>query len=244
MKRFHRIAAFALGAIVASVGPALAGAGYQAISVTNGGTITGTVDYVGVPPKPELIDITKDKSVCGKEPHYDESLVVGKDGGIANAVVFIADITKGAPAKPKTVTFDQKGCMYEPHVLAFNAGSTIRILNSDGILHNIHTYSKINRPINYAQPGFRKTMDVTIKHPELIKVTCDAHGWMEGWWYAFGNPYYARTGDKGEFTIKDVPPGSYTLAVWQEKLGRKTEKITVKAGQTTTVNFKLGPEKK
>lgn len=242
MKRPDRFVALVLGVVIACAAPAFA-AGYQVINVTNGGTITGSVDYVGTPPKPELIDITKDKDVCGKEPHYDESLMVGKGGGIANAVVFIADITRGDAAKPTTVTFDQKGCMYEPHVLAFNAGSKIRILNSDGILHNIHTYSKINPPINYAQPGFKKTMDVIIKDPELIRVTCDAHGWMEGWWYAFGNPYYARTGDHGKFTIKDVPPGTYTLTVWQEKLGKETHKVTIKAGQTTTVDFKLGPLK-
>jgi plastocyanin len=215
---------------------------YQVVAVANGGIITGTVSYAGPPPKPQLIDITKDKEVCGAQPHYREDLVVGSGGGIANAVVFIANIDKGAPAPGGTFKFDQKGCQYSPHVLAFPAGSTVEILNSDGILHNIHTYSTVNPPINYAQPRFKKVIDVKVEHPELIRVTCDAHGWMEGWWYAFDNPYFARTDNKGHFQIKDVPPGTYTLTVWQEKLGNQSQKITVKGGQSTTADFTYHPK--
>src|SRR6202048_2378667 len=115
-----------------------------------GGTISGTVKYDGTPPKPKPLEVTKDKEVCGLKPHFDEDLVVGDGGGIQNAVV----VVKGAKgdSKPGDVTFDQKGCRYEPHVLAFPAGSTVKIMNSDGILHNIHTYSTVNPSFNAAQP--------------------------------------------------------------------------------------------
>ncbi len=204
------------------------------------GSITGTVKYDGSAPKPKSVDISKDKEVCGLKPHFEEDLIVGGDGGIANALVYIADAK--AEAKPETVDFDQKGCDYVPHVLAFPAGSTVKIKNDDGILHNIHTYSNDNPSINIAQPKFKKVVDVTVAKPELIRVTCDAHGWMHGWWFSASNPYYAVTDDKGNFTIKDVAPGDYTVTIWQEKLGKQEQKVTVKAGAPTTLDVSMKPK--
>ena len=224
--------------------PALIAHAYQAENVTSGGTISGTVKYGGAPPSPEPLEITKDRDVCGTYVVYDPSLIVASDGGIANAVVTIADISKGEPMKPEAaVKFDQKGCEYVPHVLVFPAGSTIDIVNSDGILHNIHTESKINPVIDVAQPGFKREIQVTIAKPEIIKVSCDAHNWMQGWWYAAVNPYYALTGRDGSFTIANIPPGTYTLRVWQERLGVVTQKVTVGAGATVTANFTMKPGK-
>ena len=205
-----------------------------------GGTVSGTVKFDGPAPKQKTLDVTKDKEVCGLKPHLDEDLVVDSGGGIANAVV----VVKGAKGdmKPGTVTFDQKGCRYEPHVLAFPAGSTVKIMNDDGILHNIHTYSTANPSFNAAQPKFKKEMDKVIDKPEAIKVTCDAHGWMHGWWVATDTPYFAVTDDKGNYTIKDVPPGDYTIEVWQEKLGTSDEKASVKDGASANVNFTMKPK--
>ncbi len=215
---------------------------YEAITVSDGGTISGTVKLDGAAPTPKEVTVTKDKEVCGLKKHVQQDLVVGGDGGIANAVVILADISKGAAAKPAEVTFDQKGCQYEPHVLAFTAGSTVNVTNSDGILHNIHSYSTRNAAFNMAQPKFKKVIKVTPAQPEVIKVTCDAHGWMSGWWYVTDNPYYAVTDDKGNFTMKDVPAGDYTLEVWQESLGKQDQKVSVKAGAATTANFSLKPK--
>ena len=115
-------------------------------------------------------------------------------------------------------------------------------MNDDGILHNIHTYSTVNPSFNAAQPKFKKEMDKVIEKPEVIKVTCDAHGWMHGWWVSTDTPYYAVTDDKGNYTIKDVPPGSYTVEVWQEKLGTADEKADVKDGASSSVNFSMKPK--
>ena len=205
-----------------------------------GGTISGTVKYDGTAPKPKTLEVTKDKEVCGLKPHFDEDLVVGDGGGIQNAVV----IVKGAKGdmKPGEVKFDQNGCRYEPHVLAFPAGSTVDIVNSDGILHNIHTYSTANPSFNMAQPKFKKEIKKQVDKPEVIKVTCDAHSWMHGWWVSTDTPYFAVTDDKGNYTIKDVPAGSYTVEVWQEKLGTSDEKADVKDGGTATTNFTMKPK--
>jgi len=235
-------------ALVAALGGVLMfGAGaypYEAVPVANGGTITGIVKYGGIPPKPAPLEISKDKEVCGAHPLLDQSLVVGSGGGISNAVVIITDIARGVPMKPEdAVIFDQKGCEYTPHLIAFPAGSTVKVLNSDGILHSIHTESSINPVVDMAQPGFKKTLSVTIAKPEAIKVTCDAHNWMEGWWYVVGNPYYAVTDRAGHFTIANVPPGTYTLRVWQEKLGAITRKVTVVGGTPVIANFTMNAEK-
>jgi plastocyanin len=213
---------------------------YEAETVKDGGTISGKVKFDGKPPVRKPVEISKDREVCGAVPHYDESLVVDAGGGIANAVVSIPGIAKGAPLTPaKDVKFDQKNCDYTPHVLAFAAGSTVAIINSDGILHSVRTESKRNPALDMAHPAFKRVMVVPVKYPELIAVSCDAHNWMHGWWFVAGNPYYAVTDAGGNFTIKDVPPGTYKLEVWQETLGTETRKVTVEPGKTVTVDFTM-----
>jgi plastocyanin len=233
MKKIRVVLAACAGvALSMSVGASLASAA--------GGTISGTVKYDGTAPAPKPVEVTKDKEVCGLHQHFQEDLIVDSSGGIANAVV----IVKGAKGdlKPGDVTFDQKGCDYVPHVLAFPAGSTVKIVNSDGILHNIHTYSTANPSFNMAQPKFKKVIEQKVEKPEVIKVTCDAHGWMHGWWVATDTPYFAVTDDKGNYTIKDVPAGDYTVEVWQEKLGTDDQKASVKDGATATTNFSMKPK--
>ena len=198
---------------------------YQGGDVKDGGTISGTVKFKGTAPAPKKLDVSKDKEVCGKTPKVDQSLVVN-NGNIEYAVVTITDIQKGKKIELKKVTLDQKGCQYHPHVLAFPAGTTVEVLNPDGILHNIHSYSKTNSPFNMAQPKFKKTLDVKIDKPEEpIAVKCDVHGWMHGWLVSTSNPYFAVTDSSGSFKLTDVPPGTYTVEVWQEKLGKHTQEL-------------------
>lgn len=218
--------------------PASGMAAYQGGDVKDGGTISGTVKFKGTAPAPKKLDVGKDKEVCGKSPKVDQSLVVN-NGNLANAVVTITDIQKGKKIEVKKVTLDQKGCEYHPHVLAFPAGTTVEILNPDGILHNVHSYSKANSPFNQAQPKFKKTLDVKIDKPEAIEVKCDVHGWMHGWLVATENPYLAVTDNSGSFKLTDVPAGSYTVEVWHEKLGKSTQKVTVKAKEDAKVNFEI-----
>jgi plastocyanin len=211
---------------------------YKAGDVKDGGSISGTVKYKGTAPAPKKLEVSKDKEVCGKTPKVDQSLVVN-NGNLANAVVTITDIKSGKKLDAKKVTLDQKGCEYQPHVLAFPAGSTVEILNPDGILHNVHSYSKVNSPFNIAQPKFKKTLEQKIDKPEAIEVKCDVHGWMQGWLVATESPYVAVTDNSGNFKLTDVPPGSYTVEVWHEKLGKNTQKVTVKAKEDAKVSFDI-----
>lgn len=218
--------------------PASGMAAYQGGDIKDGGSISGTVKFKGTASAPKKLDVGKDKEVCAKTPKMDQTLVVN-GGNLANAVITITDIQKGKKIEVKKVTLDQNGCEYHPHVLAFPAGSTIEILNPDGILHNIHSYSKVNSPFNQAQPKFKKTLDVKIEKPEAVEVKCDVHGWMHGWLVATENPYFAVTDNSGNFKLTDVPAGSYTVEVWHEKLGKSSQKVTVKAKEEAKVNFEI-----
>jgi hypothetical protein len=113
----------------------------------------------------------------------------------------------------------------------------LEVLNDDGILHNLHTFSKVNRPVNMSQPKFRKKMEISFKYPEFIHARCDIHGWMSGWIIAVDQPYYCITDSDGYFSLTDVPPGTYTLNCWQEKLGKQTEQVAVTAGNETSSKF-------
>jgi plastocyanin len=217
------------------------GSAYEGVDVADGGSISGDVKYQGDAPAPAKIAVTKDNEVCGKEKTSPD-LIVGADKGIANVVVRISNIQKGKKLAPPATppVFDQKGCEYTPHVLAFPAGSTIQILNSDGILHNVHTTSTANPSFNQAQPKFKKTIEAKIDKPEFpIKVQCDAHGWMHAWWVSEDHPYYAVTDAKGAFKIADVPPGDYELEFWHETLGKQTQKVSVKAKEDAKVSVQM-----
>lgn len=211
---------------------------YEAGKVENPGTITGEVSFSGTAPAPEELKVTKDQNVCGKTPKYDQSLVVS-DGKLVNAVVSITDIKKGKPLAVDKVVLDQHGCQYHPHVIALEAGTPVEILNPDKILHNVHTYSEKNPPLNKAMPKFKKEATVKFDKPEAVEVKCDVHGWMHGWLFVTDNPYYSVTDKTGKFTLTDVPPGSYTLEVWHEKLGKETKQVTVEPNGEVKVDFTM-----
>jgi plastocyanin len=225
-----------------ALGLAMAGAAgaYEGGPVTGGGSVSGQVKFTGTPPPPAKIEITKDQEACGKEKTKPD-LVVGAGGGLANAVV-VVKATKGKPVTvpSEPLVFDQKGCEYSPHVLAFPAGSTIRVLNPDGVLHNVHVMGKTNPEANKAMPKFKKQEDWKVEKPEWpIAVKCDAHPWMHAYWLSMDHPYYAVTDAEGKFKIADLPAGDYEVELWHESLGKSPQKVTIQGGQDTTVAWEM-----
>ena len=204
----------------------------SAAGAQGGGTIEAEVKYNGAPDI-EKLKINKDPEQCGTEAVI-EKVVVGGNKGLANAVVSVPG-AKGA-TKTKAV-IDQKGCKFVPHVVTMQPGE-IEIKNSDGILHNIHTYSTANPAINKAQPKFRKTMTEKLEKPEVVKFTCDVHSWMLGWVAVVPGPA-AVTDGNGVAKVENVPAGKHTVEVWHETLGKQTKDVEVKAGQTTKVSFEM-----
>jgi hypothetical protein len=212
--------------------------GFAAAQAQEVGSISGRITFAGEPPAKKKLDVTKDKEVCGKTELYDESLVVGPDKGVMNVVVTVVG-AKGGKFASQKVELDQKGCRYTPHVVVVPTTGQLDILNSDGILHNIHTYSTANPAFNKAQPKFKKVLTEKFTKPEIIKAACDAHAWMTGYIVATDHPFVAVTDEKGNFTIKDVPAGNYKVEIWHETLGKQVKEVSVKAKEDAKLNAEL-----
>ncbi len=206
-----------------------------------GGVITGKVILSGDAPAVTAVEVTVDPDVCGTAKDA-EDIVVGAGNGVRWAVVSLvgAPGTRAAAAEPPV--FDQNGCRFAPHVVIVGAGEQMNVLNNDGVLHNVHSYSEVNPGMNVAQPGFRKSMPVTFESPEAVGVRCDVHAWMSGWIYVTDSPYAMVTEADGSFSLAGVPAGTYELKVWHETLGEQTQQITVTDGGTVEANFTLALE--
>ena len=203
------------------------------------GTITGIVKFKGKVPERKKLKVTIDQYACGEEK-LSEELVVSESGGLKNAVVYLTGISvQTDEQKYEAYQLDQRQCQFVPHVFLVPAGAKVEVLNSDNILHNFHTFSTKNSGINKNQPRRRKVMRVSFGLPEIIRLKCDVHSWMNGWVVVSEHPYYAITDENGTFKLENVPAGTYTLEVWQEVLGTQTKKITVEEDKETKVDIEL-----
>jgi len=201
-------------------------------------SIRGVVTMTGAVVQKKL-PVTIDQYVCGKEKPSEE-LVVNPQGGVRNAVVWLQTPPPGAtwPSAPEKVEMDQKTCVFVPRVVIVPAGGTVEFLNSDRLLHNLHSASKDNPTFNRTQPRGR-VIPVTFSKPEIIQVNCDLHSWMRSWVVVADHPFYALSNDAGEFVLPNVPPGKYVLQIWQESVGVTSRDVTVGADDArVTVELK------
>jgi len=244
-----------MGGVLRSLGAAVAGSAlflaqtaladpYTVVAVSNGGSIEGVVKLSGDAPAIAPIKVTKNQDYCGASipsPVY----VVGKNGGLQNVEVYLKDIAKGRAPSTDTISLVNEHCMFNPRVQGASVGQQIKVSSDDPILHNTHPQnSETNATLyNIALPfkGFSVTKPLPAT-PQLIKIKCDAHEWMHAWVWEFDHPYFATTGEDGRFTIKDIPPGTYTLVAWQEAAGEKSISITVSAGKTVSADIQLAPK--
>jgi plastocyanin len=219
----------------------LQGLSYEAMTVSDGGTIVGEVTYAGDPPAPEKIDVTKDANICGADPKVSPTLVVGANKGIKDVVASLPSIQKGkALGKPeKPPVLDQKSCEYHPYAQIIPVNTTLDITNSDDVLHNIKTKGGSKTSFNMAQPKFKRKLTYDFKNPEIVQVECNVHGWMNAIIVVEDNPYDALTDANGSFKIADVPPGKYTVKVWHSKLGEQTKEVTVGPKEEVKVAFEM-----
>jgi plastocyanin len=207
-------------------------------SPAEGSSVSGVVKFEGTAPPPKRINMAQDP-LCGSAPTTTEDVVTDGKGDLENVVVYISDGLSVTPFPMPTepVVMEQKGCHYRPHVLAMRAGQTLKVVNADQTTHNIHPMPNNNREWNVSQP---KGVDIerTFAREEIsIPVKCNIHSWMHSYIAVINNPYFAVTREDGSFVIKDLPPGTYTLEAWHEKLGTHMQKITVAAGEAKTVEF-------
>jgi plastocyanin len=221
-------------AVLAVIGSLLSAAPASAAS------IKGAVVYAGPAPEKKTIPINIDQYVCGKGRESDE-LVLGANRGIRWAVVSLQSPPPGARWEPSTkpVQMDQQGCVYVPRVVIVPVGGTVEFLNSDPLLHNLHSVSTENPTFNRTQPKGR-TIPAGFKKAETVRVDCDLHTWMRAWVVVTDHAFYAVTGPGGEFALDNVPPGKYTLKIWQETLGTVTRDVTVNDKDTTGLTVEMG----
>jgi hypothetical protein len=225
-------------------------AGLVAVLVSPGvalaqSTITGTITFAGKPPALKPLAMDADPACAKKhtKPVPAEMLVLGGGNTMGNVLVWVS---KGLPAGktfpvPKNpVTLDQRGCVYVPHVMGIMVGQAYRILNSDGILHNIHTLPKINPSFNRAMPATLKETSTSFPKPEnVFQIKCDVHPWMSAFIGVFTHPFFSATATDGKFTISGLDPGSYEITAWHERLGTQTAAVTVAANDKKTQDFKF-----
>ncbi len=220
---------------------------------SDGGTVSGTIAFNGAAPAPKKIDTSADP-VCGqKDPNLQTEETVVTDGKLANVFGYIkvgaaADGTKvdgyAWPAPSAAAALDQNGCHYRPHVMGVMTGQKLSITNSDPTQHNIHPTPKNNPEWNQTQPNGAPPIEKTFARAEvLIPVKCNQHPWMKAYIGVLKHPLFAVSGADGSFTIKGVPPGTYTVAAWKEGGATGTEKtmsVTVAANGTAKADFAFG----
>lgn len=223
------------------------------------GTLKGQVVFGGTPPPVEELfakgAAPKDPTVCGKDaPIKSERLVVDPaTKGVKFALVYIPKPTAVNPeaksaAASTDVVFDQKNCVFEPHVLGVMAGSKVVLKSSDPVTHNVGAKLKVNNQFNSTLSA-GSTMPYTPGSPERTPalVVCDVHPWMQAYWMVLDNPYYAVTDEKGNFEIKNVPAGTQKVVVWQEAVGFVTsgsgEDVAIAPNGDTTKTFTIDPSK-
>src|ERR1700736_359389 len=252
--------------MITAVSKAPAQSGYTVIPVTNGGTITGTVKWSGPEPTGLDVPVNKDPEICDPESHKRidlERMVIGPDGGVANTIVYLKNISHGKainlPAPRRSL--DQRHCRYEPHILLVPQTSELAIKSSDAVLHTVHMdgAATFNLPFPFTDRVITRNMNT----PGVVNLRCNGgHVWMNAEMMVVPHPYYAVTDQNGRFELGDVPPGNYEVVAWHEGwhvLGREnavdvfTQKpilralfseprtwersISVLGGDTALVNF-------
>jgi len=231
-----------VAATTAAVSMPTYAAKYKEISVSNGGSITGSIKFTGKDRAPVKYKVAKDVDTCGAGSREIDYVKVN-NGMLTDVVVYLDKVKQGKKFPAIEGKVDQKGCTFDPFIQVMTNNTIFEAKNSDPVLHNIHTYEIMGRAkktvMNVSQP---KQNAVTKKKVKLkrgagMKLECDAHDFMHGFVFVAKNPYYAVVGADGKFSISDIPAGKYKVKAWHGTLGEKKAKATVTAGGTATVDF-------
>lgn len=205
------------------------------------GTITGVVRFEGAAPERKALSIGGTGG-CPEhsEPTLSEDAIV-ESGCVANVFVTIQSGLQGwdvPPSRGESLTMDQKGCVYSPHVLGVRVGQTVLVHNSDPTTHNVKISSRANDTLNPIQaPGGPPVEWKPTKKELGVSFECNLHPWMRSWVCVVDQPWFAVTGKDGRFVLQGVPPGDYVVEAWHEKFGKKTAKVTVEPGGSPEASF-------
>ena len=219
----------------AAAGPAVDPAIAAALSVT--------VTFEGPAPAPVMMRLDGDpKCVAenGAGERADESILLGNGQALQNVFIYVKDGLSGHsfPIPTEPVLLDQDKCRYTPRVLGVRVGQPLAIRNSDPLLHNVRAEGKINQPFNMSTPLEGVSFNRTFATREvMVDFKCDVHAWMRAFVGVLEHPYFGTTGQDGRVALNNLPPGTYTIEAWHERLGVKTQQITVGARDLKDVAF-------
>lgn len=222
---------------------------YTQAPVDNGASLVGFVTFKGKVPGPEAIEITKDNQICGAGHRKIQWVALAEGKGLQNVAVYIPGIKKGKPfTHPEGgYEMDQRECRFIPNFTAVPRGQTLRVLNGDSLLHNIHTYEIIGRArrtmFNVGQPekGFAFSRTLVTFKGNAMKVECDIHNFMHAWVFIPRNPYFSVVDEKAGYKIETIPPGKHTVVAWHPTLGEKEAEVTLEPGQALEFDFAFSP---
>ncbi|MFQ5852369.1 MAG: hypothetical protein ACE5JU_17530 [Candidatus Binatia bacterium] len=185
----------------------------------------------------EPLKVYKNRDFCGTEV-ANESFLVNANGGLQNVVLFL----RGSRSERRwrvsnTVVLDNKGCLFVPHVQVAAVGSEVVLLNSDPILHDVHARLGSETLFNIGLPSWRQVKK-RFTRPGIVAIECEVlHTWMSAYIVVTSSPYFAVTDEKGEFTVEEVPVGTYEIEVWHERLGRMVRKVVVMEDRSSRVDL-------
>jgi hypothetical protein len=212
------------------------------VDPSTAGSVIGTVRLEGMPPALRPIDMSAEPACvqANPTPVRPPVTVVGEHGALANAVVYVkAGLGSYHFDTPKDpAVLDQKGCLYQPRVLALMTNQPFEVKNTDPITHNVHPIPRQNRPWNRSIGAGEVAYVTTFSHPELaIPVVCNIHPWMRAYLFVFAHPYFNVTTKSGTFALENLPPGTYTIEAWHERFGTEDVSVTLVPKQSKTITF-------
>jgi hypothetical protein len=244
MKSKNTILTVAMAGAICLTGSVMLLAGAPSASSSSGGassSLKGQVKLVGTVPAAKTISMAADPT-CAKlhpSPVTAQEIVTDGKGDLQNVIVFVSEGLQGQTFEPpqQPAVIEQKGCMFAPHVVAMRANQPLEMVNSDPTSHNIHPMPANNREWNKAEPPGTKVDETFPREEVAIPVKCNVHPWMKSYVAVFKHPFYAVTGKDGSFDLEHLPPGTYTIEAWHEKLGKSTQQVTIGTNETKTVEF-------
>ena len=199
--------------------------------------LSGEIDL-----QPTIVKNTTDPEVCGISQSLEDVVLGGEDRALGNVIVALLDVPpeKVPTVAPQTLTLDNLDCRFVPHASVLTVGSTIEATNSDAVLHTTHLYGPAE--MNFSLPVLGAKSSRTLNRPGLYSVKCDVHGWMQAFIRVSEHPFQAVTDSQGMFHIRDVPPGTYTLELWHERLGRMERRVEVSDAARSPIEILFGQE--
>jgi hypothetical protein len=247
MKQLFRFVAFAGGLAFAVSGCGSHGSSESrvpaaGVDASTAGAITGMVTLDGAPPARKPIDMSASPACvqANPSPVLPPIVVTGDKGTLANVVVYVKDGLGSYrfDTPTETAVLQQKNCMYEPHVVALMTNQPFEIRNNDPTMHNVHPLPKHNRQWSTSQPAGSAALKETLTRPEFaMSVLCNVHPWMRALVFVFDHPYYAVTSKAGNFELKNLPPGTYTIEAWHESLGTQDQTVTIAPRESKAISF-------